>query len=441
MVDAGEKLLRSHTLRGPYTEYGITVPWSKYGPAMSLLAVPALAVEGDYSHDRGLVVTLINPMLVAAAAVALLAVLRRVGLPAAVATTAALAATILSPMLHYSTEFFTEPAVALVSLLSVLMLMRLRDGDQPSAWWLGAALAAALLLRTDSMAVLIAPALVALVWFRPGSWLPVLARVGLPLAAAGASLAVYNAYRYGSPTSFGYDNEGFTTPVLQGLHGLLLSPGKGVIWFFPLILAALVGLVPLMRRDRALGALIVALVSIRLIFFATWSSWEGGISWGPRFIVPAIVLLGVPLGSALESVTRATGRGRRRAAMGGLALLAGASAVVSVLGVAVPYERIWNDIRVAPPGLTGLAADAAVRQQTLDALWHRDGGVMSRTWSALSDDNPTPMHWFQIGRRPVGVALLTASAALWALAVWVGLRVGAANPSAQVRRPRSALTT
>ena len=62
------------------------------------------------------------------------------------------------------------------------------------------------------------------------------------MAAAAVILAWYNFSRFGSPFDTGYhftEGEGFSTRVLTGLHGLLLSPYRGVFWFTPLFLASL----------------------------------------------------------------------------------------------------------------------------------------------------------------------------------------------------------
>ena len=55
-------------------------------------------------------------------------------------------------------------------------------------------------------------------------------------------LGWYNAARFGSFLNTGYhfdSGEGFTTPILQGLWGLLGNPYRGVFWHTPLFLASL----------------------------------------------------------------------------------------------------------------------------------------------------------------------------------------------------------
>ena len=65
---------------------------------------------------------------------------------------------------------------------------------------------------------------------------------GAPLAIALAVILAYNHAFFGTLLMPPFDrSEGFTTPVLQGLAGLLLSPGKGVLWYAPLAWLALIG--------------------------------------------------------------------------------------------------------------------------------------------------------------------------------------------------------
>ena len=109
---------------------------------------------------------------------------------------------------------------------------------------------------------------------------------------------------FGSPFAFGYPAvaEGakrlnsFATPILAGLYGFLLSPGKSIFLFAPPAILALAGLRALWRRDRGLATVAVLLPLADLLFFCKYSQWEGGYCVGPRYIVPALVLLCLGLG-------------------------------------------------------------------------------------------------------------------------------------------------
>jgi hypothetical protein len=104
----------------------------------------------------------------------------------------------------------------------------------------------------------------------------------------------YNLARFGAPFASGYGSEAslFTTPLLVGLHGLLLSPGKSVLLYAPPLLLALPGAVALWRRGAPGAALLAGgLFLSHLLLYARWGEWEGGGVWGPRFLLPVVAPL------------------------------------------------------------------------------------------------------------------------------------------------------
>ncbi len=111
----------------------------------------------------------------------------------------------------------------------------------------------------------------------------------LPILLAVALLLRYNALRFGDPLATGYRfdaGEGFTTPIWQGLWGLLFSPYRGVFWYTPLFIVSLAAFPAFVRRHR-LEAVVIFLASTLLIgLYSTWWVWWGGLAWGPRFLVP-----------------------------------------------------------------------------------------------------------------------------------------------------------
>jgi hypothetical protein len=133
-------------------------------------------------------------------------------------------------------------------------------------------------------------------------------------AGVGVALLLWrNAYLHGSPFEFGYPSaaEGgkalntFGTPLATGLLGFLVSPGKSIFLFSPPILLALLGLPRLWRRDRGLAFVAAAAPIVYLLFFATYTQWEGGYCYGPRYLVPALALLGLGIGPALAPIRSA----------------------------------------------------------------------------------------------------------------------------------------
>jgi hypothetical protein len=145
-------------------------------------------------------------------------------------------------------------------------------------------------------------------------------------------VALYHQARFGSPFETGRGAEAFkwTTPFLEGFTGLLVSPGRGLVGYFPLALAAGLG----WRRfhaARPLESWFVALSTAALLaLYARWQMWDGGWCWGPRFLLPLVPLLLLPIASLMDTL-------RSRPAQIALAGLAALSALVALGGVSVNY--------------------------------------------------------------------------------------------------------
>jgi len=152
----------------------------------------------------------------------------------------------------------------------------------------------------------------------------------LPIVAAVALIGAENWLRRGSPVNTGYADaapvvptvmpysaeHGFSYPFVLGVAAILFSFGKGVLWYAP-------GLVlPVRRRlcEPALGRVYVywmLLVVGLVVVYASWWSWYGGVGWGPRFFM--IAILPASLGLALALGDR---RIRPLASLATLAVLA-----------------------------------------------------------------------------------------------------------------------
>jgi hypothetical protein len=118
------------------------------------------------------------------------------------------------------------------------------------------------------------------------------------LLAGLTPLFLYNALIFGSPFATGYGaNPGstLTNPLLQGAFGLLLSPGKGLLWYaFPIVLTFF-GWVPFARKHLPEAVFIVVLSLSVLVLFSLYSFWPGDGSWGPRYLTPALPFLLLPI--------------------------------------------------------------------------------------------------------------------------------------------------
>jgi hypothetical protein len=133
-------------------------------------------------------------------------------------------------------------------------------------------------------------------------------RVLAPLVLAASLWMLENTLRRKSPFATGYvDDHGFQTllpysglpgfsyPTFFGVLSLLVSFGKGLLFFAPgLVLAYGRGLEAL-RSVKEVVVLWILYVAGLVLVYGTWWAWYGGFTWGPRFLIfaslPASLLL------------------------------------------------------------------------------------------------------------------------------------------------------
>src|SRR5215207_574603 len=120
-------------------------------------------------------------------------------------------------------------------------------------------------------------------------------------------MGLVNYLRFGSFTEFGYGsyfgtlsyNAGWT-----GLPGLLASPGKGLIFYFPIVFLLPLALKYMYRENKWLFFLIVYIISVHWLYFGTLGDtesrfWSGAIAWGPRYLVPVLPFITLAFGTLL----------------------------------------------------------------------------------------------------------------------------------------------
>jgi hypothetical protein len=127
---------------------------------------------------------------------------------------------------------------------------------------------------------------------------------GLIIVAGGLILAGYNWVRFGSPLNFGYESGNFSAPLWQGLYGVLLSPGRSLFVYSPILLFAIPGGWLLYKSEKILMILCLIPVLGYAVTIAHWHRWDGGLTWGSRLMTPVVPLLAVLAAPALAYVWR-----------------------------------------------------------------------------------------------------------------------------------------
>lgn len=285
------------------------------------------------------IATLICVALPAAVMLVLLAkVVERIGGCRTAALLSALAIGLATPVFSYSQAFYGHiPAAACI--VGAFALIALNQDKQLSASRLlaiGALLGWAVVIEYPAALAGLPIALWAVQRARGRA---VVYGVAGALPAL-AVLAVYDLIAFGTPLPIGYEHSelwqaqhdvGFmslTYPRAETLWGLSFSPFRGLFFLAPVLLLTLPGAWLGLRSVAQRAPVLVATASFALMFlFASASAmWWGGFAVGPRYLLPGLPLLALPLGVLLARINGAA-LPRRLAGLALFAVLAGISAL------------------------------------------------------------------------------------------------------------------
>jgi hypothetical protein len=240
-----------------------------------------------------------------------------------------------SPLWPYSKFGFNAPLAAWFTTSAVYFAWRAdREGRLRDAVFAGTFVGFALLTRHE-LALLLLPIL--LVHATTPDRSVRATRAIATLAGVTPALLLwlaYNAMRFGDPFDTGYMRDAtsaFGSSVWTGLYGLLCSPAASLFVYCPLALGGVAALAWLWRQDRRTAALLGGTVILVVLFYAQLGNWIAGRSYGPRYLVPIVPLLLLPLAWRFLPGRR-IGR-----ALSALCVL---SAVVQAPSVLVDYAKV-----------------------------------------------------------------------------------------------------
>jgi Dolichyl-phosphate-mannose-protein mannosyltransferase len=242
-------------------------------------------------------------------------------------------------------------------LLTLMIYWLVRGIDQPNcSVYAGAALTSAILCRPTN--ALIALPIGAYMFLHRRNQFIGFTLAGLPPVLV---LAAYNMRYFGSPFTSGVIGSVsplgiwsqasflFSTPLQEGLAGVLGSPSRGLFVYSPILLVAVVGIVMVWSgpHQALLKCLSFAPLLITLLT-AKWISWWGGGSYGPRLLADITPILCLYLYPPLE---RAQSRPLLKYVVAGLAVLSIGLHAMRVFGggdwngypnVDWHRERLWS---------------------------------------------------------------------------------------------------
>ena len=273
--------------------------------------------------------------------------------------------------------FFSEPTAAMF-LFAGFSILLLGQSTRLSFMSSGLCLGLSALTRLDSIVAFPALGLCAIFAYgttRSRRSVSRLILFGLPIVVALAIICGYNHARYGSFFSTGYEDQeegvAFATPILAGLYGLMLSPGKGLFVYSPVLVLLLWSFGKFLRMYPRAGWTLLGVVAAYVGVMSKWQNWAGGWCLGPRHIFQVHCFLTIPLGvlflkrdQAEEGPPKAQGWRRKLGSYGvclGWIILIAVSVFVQTLGVSASfmdamqplseierYMTLWVPNRIMP---------------------------------------------------------------------------------------------
>ena len=300
-IDGNSMLAVSESL---VTGKGFTVPlvpglgrigrggayYSIWYPLLSIIALPMTAVGVFISHQLGLpqhyvagiFALVLSPIITAMTAFLVAMLAARLGATTAGALLAALGFAFGTIALTYSRQFYADPLLSLLTAAGIYFTFS-DDSRERSA-----AVAATLLaVLAKPTGIVLGPCLGAYLLCTGKSFSKWIA----PIAGTAGGLLIYCVYnwvRFGHVLDFGLrPPDRFTLSVApSALAGLLFSPGRGLPWYCPAVIA--VAAVPAAILMRWRSALILTIAAAYLAEYSVCTMWAGGDSWGPRLLLPVL---------------------------------------------------------------------------------------------------------------------------------------------------------
>lgn len=119
----------------------------------------------------------------------------------------------------------------------------------------------------------------------------------------------YNYCRFGSIFETGYGLmaarlglDFFTgTPLLTGLLGFLVSPGKGFFYYSPIAVLFFFSIKPFSKKHPLPAFCFVLIIMLYLFFYSRNIYWHGDWTWGPRYIFVATPFMVIPIAALIDS--------------------------------------------------------------------------------------------------------------------------------------------
>ena len=293
----------------PYTPLLAILSHTFFHNDTSIRQIPSPTLpnyEQTLLHDPAYVYcSVLNPAITALTTTILYLLCVELGLPKKRAVAIALTFGLISPAAVYSKLDFAQPLFSLFVIAGFLLLLKASKEQGVLCLMLsGVSFGLAILSRSEFM--IFTPILVFAVCFMP-PWKAVLNPYGLaervkkvfafilPLCVMVVINQAITFLKFGTWLNTGYPIASLLVFRLShwttAFAGNLISPGRGILVFFPISLLSVVGIRRFIAINSWFAATTVTFLFATLAFYPFWRTWDAGMSWGPRYLIPIVPYL------------------------------------------------------------------------------------------------------------------------------------------------------
>ena len=336
--------------------------YSPLYPLLSVILVPFVAagealarvVHMSPHYLAGSAALICPSMLITANALMTIALALRLGTTVEGALLSGFAFVFGTIALVNAREVLADPLLALLTASTIYLAF----GDSGNLKTTAIGVVSALAVLAKPTGLIVGPAAAVFLVIRRRD----IGAAAAPLGGAVIGMVLYlgyNDYRFGDPLFFGESAVFRLANVPVGVMGQLVSPGHGLFWYCPAVLALL--FLPKSVFWRAETWLVIGVAAAYLISYSAWWVWDAGWSWGPRFMIAGLPGLMALTGFLNE-------RGRRW-----LIMLTIVGVVIAAPTLVSYYERVY--VESAAAGITDPVRDWSITEAPITAVW----GAAKRT--------------------------------------------------------------
>ena len=95
-----------------------------------------------------------------------------------------------------------------------------------------------------------------------------------------------------------------TRSTLNGLFELWISSDRGVLFFTPVVLLGILGIVALYKKNSSISVLFFSIIAGNVALYSMWGDVYGGWAFGSRYLIPTYSILAIGLGVLLSMFRR-----------------------------------------------------------------------------------------------------------------------------------------